>query len=223
MKSLYELVDRTNQTLDVLQDWVAKSKGDIMVEPALQTDGKNALHQLQVSTTSLLGTIVYHTGGIFVNHGSLRILGAGCESLRSIIEWNQIDENGITQRLKDALLVADDVYGGIFAMNAGAFQGERGNIFYLAPDTLEWEDLEMEYSQFINWAINGDVDKFYETMRWENWQDEVKNISGFQGLLIYPFLWAEGPALEERMRKVVPFEELWALTMDNFDKLFRQV
>ena len=79
--------------------------------------------------------------------------------------------------------------------------------------------LQKTQLKFINWTINGDVDRFYETMRWKNWQDELKNINGFQGLLIYPFLWAEGPAFEERMRKVVPIDELWALTMDNFNRL----
>lgn len=219
MKILHELVDSTNKTWHILQDWLAQSKGDIKVEPALPKGAEHSLTQLQVSTKSLLGTIIYHTGGIIVNHGSLRILGSGSKSLRNICDWNQINENGVAKRLKGALLVADDIYGGFFAMNAGAFQGKRGNIFYLAPDTLEWEDLEMEYSQFINWTINGDVDRFYETMRWKNWQDELKNINGFQGLLIYPFLWAEGPAFEERMRKVVPIDELWALTMDNFNRL----
>ena len=35
------------------------------------------------------------------------------------------------------LLVADDVLGGFFAINGGAFDGKAGNIFYYAPDSGE--------------------------------------------------------------------------------------
>ncbi len=35
------------------------------------------------------------------------------------------------------LLVADDVSGGFFAINGGAFDGKAGNIFYYAPDSGE--------------------------------------------------------------------------------------
>ncbi|WP_211344408.1 DUF2625 family protein [Paenibacillus lentus] len=38
-------------------------------------------------------------------------------------------------------------------MNGGAFEGRLGEIFYLAPDTLEWESLDMQYSDFLNWAF----------------------------------------------------------------------
>ena len=40
------------------------------------------------------------------------------------------------------LLVADDVLGGFFAINGGAFAGEAGNVFYYAPGSGEWEDCE---------------------------------------------------------------------------------
>mgnify|MGYP000969392700 FL=1 len=35
------------------------------------------------------------------------------------------------------LLVADDVLGGFFEINGGAFDGKAGNIFYYAPDSGE--------------------------------------------------------------------------------------
>ena len=38
-------------------------------------------------------------------------------------------------------------------------------IFYLPPDTLEWEDCELGYTDFLNWAFSGDLALFYENVR----------------------------------------------------------
>lgn len=46
------------------------------------------------------------------------------------------------------MLVVDDVLGGHFAMNGGAFEGKIGDIFYFALDSLEWEPMNMTYSEF---------------------------------------------------------------------------
>ncbi|WP_179865675.1 DUF2625 family protein [Bacillus sp. AFS017336] len=121
--------------------------------------------------------------------------------------------------LKDSLLVADDAVGGFFALNGGAFDGETGNIFYLAPDTLEWEDLGMGYAEFINWSLSGNIMGFYESFRWNNWKEEVSLISGDKGILIYPYLWAEGEELNNRSKSGVPIIELWGLNQDNRLKL----
>lgn len=39
--------------------------------------GETALLATQVTTRSPMGAVVYHTGGILVDHGWIRILGAG--------------------------------------------------------------------------------------------------------------------------------------------------
>ena len=60
------------------------------------------------------------------------------------------------------LLVADDAMGGFFALNGGAFGNyDLGKIFYLSPDNLVWEPLEIGYSDFIYWTFTGDIDLFY--------------------------------------------------------------
>ena len=35
----------------------------------------------------------------------------------------------------------------------------------LPPDTLKWEDCELGYTDFLNWAFSGDLALFYENMR----------------------------------------------------------
>ena len=80
-------------------------------------------------------------------------------------------------RCPSYLLVADDVLGGFFAINGGAFDGKAGNVFYYAPDSGEWEDTQLGHSQFLCWALYGDISKFYELYRWDGWRKDVRKIS----------------------------------------------
>ncbi|MCZ0754079.1 DUF2625 family protein [Anoxybacillus sp. J5B_2022] len=219
MKSLNELFDKTESTWKILNEWVENAKNHVELLPVNSKENQKILLELQITTKSLLGTVVYYTGGILVNDGWLRILGSGDSRLpRNLATWNQI-ENGQSMRLPGSLLVADDVVGGFFAINGGAFEGNIGDVFYLAPDTLEWENLDMSYSDFVNWALTGDVSRFYETFQWENWSDMVRKATGDKGILIYPYLWAEGEEIELRSKSIVPVNELWELNLDNRKKL----
>jgi hypothetical protein len=90
-----------------------------------------------------MGAIIYETGGILVDDGWVRILGSGSAALnRDLMTWNKDKQNNF-------LLVADDVLGGFFAINAGAFGPESiGKIFYFSPDNLQWEATNKSYSDF---------------------------------------------------------------------------
>ncbi|MCP3775527.1 DUF2625 domain-containing protein [Paenibacillus sp. MZ04-78.2] len=212
MKSLDELIDESESTWLEVQDWVSKAANTVEILPANPHEAREVLHQLQITTRSVLGTVAYYTGGIFIENGWLRILGSGSRRLpRNLITWNEIGTDGKSSRLPSSFLIADDVAGGFFALNGGAFEGKPGDVFYFAPDTLEWESLDMGFSDFLYWACFGDVQKFYETFRWEGWVEEVRHIDGNQGVSIYPFLWADGGPVTSRARSVVPIEELWKI------------
>ena len=101
---------------------------------------------LQVTTRSPMGATRYVCGGILIDHGRLRILGSGCKRLnRGIYDFTLGKSFAEARRMPSYLLVADDVLGGFFAINGGAFAGEAGNVFYYAPGSGEWEDCEMGY------------------------------------------------------------------------------
>jgi len=72
----------------------------------------------------------------------------------------------------------------------------------------------MGYSDFLRWALQGDLEKFYEGLRWQEWQAEVSKLGGDQAFSIYPFLWAKGPPIGERSRTAVPMAELFGLQFD---------
>lgn len=80
---------------------------------------------------------------------------------------------------------------------------------------MEWESLDMGFSDFLYWACFGDVQKFHETFRWEGWVEEIRHMDGNQGVLIYPFLWADGDPVTDHARSVVPAEELWKIFVND--------
>lgn len=146
MREVNELVDKYKSTWNLIRNWMKEANNHIEVLPVSISKAERVLYDLQVTTKSTLGAIVYHTGGILVQQGWLRILGSGTNSFkRNISLWNKLNLDTQGKRLDGALLIADDVMGGFFALNGGLLNGEVGNIFYLAPDTLEWEDLELKY------------------------------------------------------------------------------
>ena len=87
-----------------------------------------------------------------------------------------------------------------------------------APDTLDWEDLELRYSEFIAWLAQGNIDEFYSSMRWTNWRESAKNVEFDKAILIYPFLWSEEVNIETASKSIVPFDELFATNMEYREK-----
>ncbi|HAX6737807.1 TPA: DUF2625 family protein, partial [Escherichia coli] len=81
--------------------------------------------------------------------------------------------------------------------------------YYFAPDTLNWESLEVGYSEFLQWALSGDLDTFYENVRWQQWREDVIKLSATEAFTFYPFLWVQSE--EARTRKVISLTELWEM------------
>jgi hypothetical protein len=221
MRPLTELTNTRDPAWPLVQQWIAAAPS-VEVLPVDRAKADAALMQLQVTLRSPMGAVVYHTGGLLIDHGWLRILGSGSERLsRSLPAWN----NGRAPADKAGhpafLLVADDVLGGLFAINGGALSDDLGKVFYLAPDTLQWENLSLGYSEFLAWALSPRLSEFYRDQRWPGWQGEVAKVQGDQALSIYPFLWAKNLPIEKRSRKAVPIEEIYRLTTDTRQQLAR--
>jgi hypothetical protein len=106
------------------------------------------------------------------------------------------------------VLIADDVLGVTFALSS------KGCVYYFAPDALVWEDTELDMYGFLDFCFSGNLELYYRNLRWPGWQDDIKSLTGEQGLSVYPFLGFEKTPIAERKRGTVPFRELFALLMD---------
>ncbi|MFZ4863950.1 DUF2625 domain-containing protein [Sphingobacterium sp. Mn56C] len=216
MKTLKELIHTTDSGWKMVQGWMKTAVNAYEILPRNPKRADEELLRAQISTKSAMGSIIYETGGILVDQGWIRILGSGSGKLnRGMMEWNKgksFDKEGVKGGF---LLIADDVLGGYFAINAGDLGDEIGNIYYFAPDTLEWESLGCKYADFIYWTLNGKIHEFYQTFKWKNWEADVKALDGNQVFSFYPFLWSnEARDFRKVDRKVVAIDENYHFTRE---------
>lgn len=209
-RDLEDLINEEDSAWPLVQEWL--SAAHVRVLPVDKERGCAELLRLQVTTRSPMGCIAFQTGGITTHGGLLRILGAGCDAMpRSISQWSAAKFPGPEGAPPPALWIADDVFGGVFALNGGAISGVQvGNVAYLCPSGLQWDDLELSYSQFIQFAGSVQVVPFYDRVLWLGWEADVRSVEPHQCISFYPPLFAKCDD-GHRSRKAVPCEEVFDL------------
>jgi hypothetical protein len=152
------------------------------------------------------------TGGLLIDNGWIRILGSGSEKLnRTLPDWNRGKSFKEFGDAPTFLLIADDAIGGFYLLNGGGLGKDLGKIYYFSPDDLEYEPLDITYTEFLQFCFDGDLDKFYEGKRWTTWRNEVSQLDGDKVFNFYPFLWTkEGKDINKISRNVVPVEEQYS-------------
>lgn len=213
LKKIDELIDE-NPGWKHVEEWMSNAKNSVEVLAASKADRKATLLDMQVTTKSIFGSIIYETGGLLIDSGWIRILGSGCKRLpRRVSNWNQ-------ECLKDNIfempyhLIADDVTGGFYAYDAGGL-GHKGSMFYFAPDRMAWEDMNLTYPEFVSWCMNVDLDQYYGDTRFEGWFDEVKALPGDKAFLYLPLLCMKAQKGKQRERKTVTVKELFELYVND--------
>ncbi len=223
MKTLEALIDTQDPGWPLIQEWMAEAKNRYQILPKTSQRADEELLNAQVTTRSIMGSVIYETGGILINEGWIRVLGSGSKELnRGIMSWNK---GKSFQKYGDQpafLLVADDVVGGYFAINAGTLGSNMGTIHYLAPDTLQWENLAVGYSDFLYWLLTGPIESFYETFNWKNRDHDLKQVDGDHTISFVPFLWTnEGYDLNQTDKRIIPVEEHYTLTLELQKQLLK--
>lgn len=206
MRPLDQLINDQDSALPFVIETAEAQPGRCVVHPPSQEAG-DVLYRTQVTTRSPMGSIAYHTGGISVLGGWLRILGSGSPQIpRSLPDWNEGRSSGF-------YLVADDVFGGFFALDGGALGPGKGQVFYFAPDSLCWEALDRSYSEFLMWACS-DFRGFYDGMTWPDCQTAISKLGPDRCFFFYPPLWSAERVLPPEELRDVPVSEAWGFQMD---------
>ncbi|WP_394773490.1 DUF2625 domain-containing protein [Flavobacterium sp.] len=216
MKKAEELIDKKDPGWPIVQDWIKTAKNKVEILPVDAVKAKDALYKTQVTTRSPMGAIVFMTGGLLVDDGWIRILGSGNSRFnRTLPDWNKgkaFKEFGETPSF---LLIADDAIGGFYLLNGGGLGTDVGKIYYFSPDNLQYEALDITYSEFLEFCFNNNLDKFYEGNRWNGWREEVSKLKGDEVFNFYPFLWsAEGNDINKSSRKIIFVQEQYSLNID---------
>jgi hypothetical protein len=216
MKLLSELIDNYDSAWTLVLKWLSLGNIEYQILDTAKDQSDNALLNLQITTKSTLGGIVYNTGGILFDYGWLKILGSGNEKIcKDILYWNGMGRNCLESSIKGALIIGYDVLGGGFAMNGGKFNGKIGEVFYYAPDTLDWEGTGFGYTDFIHWITLGNLNKFYATYRWQGWVEDVKKMGYDNVFNFYPPLWSKEGNVLTSDRQVINIKEIWDLILQN--------
>ena len=207
MRSLEELIVEGDPGIDLLRDWAGRpdANRNVVLPPDLASRG-SALQRFQVTTRSLLGAVVYETGGLLIADGRLRVFGSG--SARSILRINEAIGVWNQGESPDLLLIADDTAGGLYALNGGRLrQSSLGSVFYLAADETVWMALDVGYADFIAWCLTGDLSFVFDDVDRHDvpaGMIEIDKVRSF-----YPFLWTrEGSSGKADVRLVDADEAL---------------
>ncbi len=192
---------------------IKNSSNDVKVE-LLSEQNTDLIESINVSEDSVLGQVLSHISGVIIN-GYLRIYGF----------TGSLDINKWNDKIKayypgNKLIIAHDVFGGVFAINNGDFDDNIRNIWYFAPDTLQWENLEINYADFISWVLSDKVLDFYESFLWSDAALLLKNIGIDEGISVYPCLWSQELNIESASKKRVSFDEILGMNKE-YQKKFK--
>ena len=216
MRPVDELINTTDPGWTLVKDWIKSANNKVEILAVDTVKAKDALYKTQVTTRSPMGAIVYMTGGLLIDDGWIRILGSGNPKLnRTLPDWNKGKSFKEFGEAPSFLLIADDVIGGFFLLNGGGLGKDLGKVYYFSPDKLEYEPLDITYTEFLQFCFNTNLDKFYRGNRWTRWRDEVSKLDGGKVFNFYPFLWTkEGKDINKNSRKAISIEEQYSLNLD---------
>jgi hypothetical protein len=180
-----------------------------LVEASLQSR-ESALLSIDVTAQSFLGGLAYNCGAILIDHGWVRLLGAGAEGLPSLqVSMFESNEQGVAF---EGILAAFDILGGQFVIHGSGLDVAPGEICYWSPDSLSWEPLGFGHSALVRFLLSDNLADFYASLRWSGWEAESDAVPLDKGIFAWPPPFTkEGRDLGKSTRNVVPLAELFAL------------
>ena len=209
VRTLDELIDVPHPAWPDIA--AAIRQAPVPVETLEITNQGAALYSLQVTVGSALGALAYHYGGLAIDHGWVRLLGGGCAGLPSLAEANGLSDPNKVKEPPSHLIIGFDVIGGLFAIDGGGLGIAPGEVCYFAPDLLEWESTGLGHGAFVHACLGGLTTKYYESFRWDGWEEEVAQLTLDQGLLLWPPPSTEqGKDLGKVTREAVPISEVFS-------------
>ncbi len=218
-KTVQELISVNEPSWDhYLSEWISVSRVGCEIHDPELARSEDVLERLQITVRSTLGGLIHQSAGLTIDHGWIRLFGAGSKDVPegilevtsqygTLIGASCIEDFGL-------LIVGEDVAGGVFAINGGALEAPCGNVLYFQPDALEWLDLDYGYSAFAHRVIDDGFGDFFRDLKWEGWEPEVAALGRMNLLTIYPPLWSKEYKLQVPSRRPAPASAQRAMNAD---------
>ena len=191
----------------LLLNLFARSPHDVRVAEASLDARTASLLAVQVTTRSVLGAMAWNCGVVAIDHGWVRLLGAGIGTIGGVHaeRLNDVEQ----ARTFEGVVVAHDVLGGRFAIHGGGLdEVPLGEVVYWAPDTLTWTATGLGHSALVEFLLSERLAEFYADLRWSGWQSDSEAVALDHGLSAYPFAWTSEGRGANVSRKAVPMSEL---------------
>ncbi|WOO89855.1 DUF2625 family protein [Mollicutes bacterium LVI A0078] len=178
-----------------------------------EKEQKKIYEVLELTEKSNIGQFYANYGGLVVQN-VIRVHG----SALSEIEMDLLNVNeGNLQR--GFLEIANDIFGGAYILNSGAFEEGYGMVFYLNPETLSYENLEVDFGQFINYICTNDILSEWYVDIYNNKLVDTE-ILPTQGVSVYPFFFTKEFNLDTADYQVIDFQQLRGSMKENAFSLF---
>lgn len=189
--------------MDTLKKVFGEASTSVEMLPADSEAAERNAARYSLDDSTLLGALILGTGGVVVDKW-LRLYGSGT--------YDFAERNDALAEFAFPI-IAEDIAGGLFAI------GEDRQVAYLAPDTLQWENLEISLGQFIMVCTDAEaLGGFYQDFRWEGWQEFIKDITPAQGLSFYPPLWSR-ESKDGFSAKLIPIDEVFSIELEYMKTL----
>lgn len=189
-----------------LSELLLNGKNNVEIIPADAECAAINADYYQADSSTNFGLLINQSGGVVVND-AVRLLGSNRgPDFRDICLFN------IKHGSAGIIFLGDDIFGGIFAVNTGLFSDKLGSIMYFAPDTLEWEDTELQLSGLFAWLKDGDLAGFYGQFSEEEYNALRARKVGFNKVLsFYPPQWSAEFDKGERDIREIDLDEHYRL------------
>ncbi len=210
MESLESLIDRVDPAWPLVERWLSTGVSDVVLVERDPKSADEALLHVQASTKTMLGALAYECGGLVID-ARVRVLGGGTPEVKSSLKsWNGRPTD-VMPIDRGMVRVGFDAFGGVFALDGGAFGKADGSVHYFAPDSLTWEALGLGHSAWLHWLITepAAVSAFYDVFTWPDWRLDLSRLTFDQGLMLTPPPWSpEHKSLVPVTRRPAPAHEV---------------
>ena len=139
-----------NNVWQEILNLINKSGRNVIIKDGSYQIGKEECDILKIPIDTVLYTVVCNTNGIIVDNW-IYIFGQEGVENHGIRYYNN---NPTYEKNTNGLfIVSSDIVGGLYAININRYANGVNLIWYFAPDTLEWECINMKYNEFIAWIL----------------------------------------------------------------------